>query len=240
MEDKLKADIEAIVASIFAKKQESEQKDLMSKALEKSANTIEDLTKALEVKDAEVDELKVSLASKEEDSNVKISALEEELASLKETLESKDVEIKEKASKVEDLESKVSDLETKVSENEKELSNMKLEKVVAARMEELKIAKVVSSDSNKQIEKIKVLNDEEFASYKEELVDLRKLVEAELASEEADDGISDDNIVDPAQVPPGGSVSAALNMESISASVADEYAELGKALAAEMTKNIDN
>jgi hypothetical protein len=53
-EMKLKKDIEAHVAAIFSEKEEAEMRKQTEQALQKAATTIEDLTNALEERNAEL------------------------------------------------------------------------------------------------------------------------------------------------------------------------------------------
>ena len=66
MNEELKKDVEAAVASIFSQKEEAEQRAETEKALNKSAETITSLTEALEGKNADkttVEKLFSSLSS---------------------------------------------------------------------------------------------------------------------------------------------------------------------------------
>ena len=156
MNEELKKDVKAMVAEIFSQKEEDEKRAETEKALEKSANTITSLTEALEGKNAEAEET----ASQITDLEAKIEELTSELEAAKNDAE-------EKAEKLIEAENTIED--------------MKKDKAAELRMAELAEAGVALSDKDAQLAKVRDMEDEEFGSYKEELVSLRSAVEAELA-----------------------------------------------------------
>jgi hypothetical protein len=134
---------------------------------------------------------------------------------------------------------------------------MKKDKAAEERMKQLEEAGV-SSGSESQVAKIREMSDEEFASYKEERVELRNAVIAELeankeapAEEAAEEEVEEEAAAEeeaaeeevetpPAEVDPNKAISAALNMESIpSTDLVSKYAEMGKAMAKLMTGKKD-
>jgi len=116
-------------------------------------------------------------------------------------------------------------------------------------MKELDEAKVVMANAlDAQTAKVREMTDEEFASYKEERVALRKSVEEELAANAANgtetastgDTDNDDDSSDTpeANIPTGEAIAASLNMETqASSSMKSKYRDLGKAMADAMSKS---
>lgn len=243
MEEKLKKSIEAMVASIFSEKEESEVRRQTEEALQTSAATIEELTTTLEAKNVELEEAKAQ-----------VSSLEEAKVELDTKLEAAGTE--------------KADVESKLEEAKAKLAAIETAKILALRMEELTTAGVVRKDSEAQAAKVSEMSDEEFASYKEELEavkasimeSMEKAAEEEVASEEGTDGASDDAGTEdaseedsegteeaseeedevqtpPANVNPAHAAEAAMNMEvaSVSDEIGAKYADLGKAMAAVYT-----
>jgi hypothetical protein len=158
MNEELKKDVEAAVAVIFSQKEEAEQRAATEKALQTSADTITKLTDALEGKNA--DETEVA---------VQITDLEAKVETLTSELEAAKKEADETAEKL--------------TASENMIEEMNKDKAAELRMAELVKAGVALSDKDAQTAKIRGMEDEDFASYKEELVSLRSAVEAELAKE---------------------------------------------------------
>lgn len=248
MNEELKKDVEVMVSEIFSQKEEAEQRAETEKALQKSADTITELTEALEGKNATDQEI----ATQINDLENKVTELTSELeAAKKEAMESAD----------------------KLAESENAIEEMRKDKAAELRMAELVKAGVALSDKDAQTAKVRDMEDEEFGSYKEELVSLRSAVEAELAkvdpegeaaseeetqeevpaeesteeevaeeeeSEESEEEASEEEEETlPANVDPDTAVAAAMNMEvKPSDSVLAKYAKLGEAMATRM--NNDN
>lgn len=159
MNEELKKDVEALVSEIFSQKEEAEQRAETEKALQKSADIVASLTEALEGKIAEA----------------------EELASQMEGLQSK---VDELTSALEAAQNDAEEKAEKLAESEKTIEEMKKDKAAELRMAELAEAGVGLSNKDAQMAKVREMEDEEFASYKEELVSLRSAVMAELAKAE--------------------------------------------------------
>lgn len=220
MDDKLKENVEALVASIFSEKEESDMRTKTEDALQKSAATIDELTTSLEGKNSEVSELTSN-----------ISTLDEEITGLKSELEAAKKETEEVSKKMEDAESSLND--------------MKKDQAATERFAVLTEAGVARVDKGEQLLKIKEMSDEDFVSYKEELMAVRAAILAELAADadkksvDADaDNASDNKDVDakldttPAQIDADTTVNAALNLEVASTDdMATKYSDLGKAMA---------
>lgn len=252
MNEELKKDVEVLVTEIFSQKEEVEQRAETEKALQKSADTISQLTDALEGKNAEGEEVATQITN-----------LESKVEELTSELEAAKKEAEEKAEKL--------------TEAENMIEEMKKDKATELRMAELADAGVALSDKDAQTAKVRDMEDEEFGSYKEELVSLRSAVEAELAKnvpeeeaaseeetqeevaeteeeteeevaseeeneEEASDEETDEEASEetpPAEIDPDTAVAAAMNMEVMpSDNVLAKYAKLGDAMAKRM--NNDN
>jgi chromosome segregation ATPase len=253
MNEELKKDVEAMVAEIFSQKEEAEQRAETEKALQKSADTVSELTDALEGKNAESTEM----ASQ-------ITDLEGKIEELTSALEAAQKEAEETAEKL--------------AESEKTIEEMKKDKAAELRMAELAEAGVALSDKEAQTAKVREMEDEEFAGYKEELVSLRSAVEAELAkavekpeetaseeetqeeevaeeetaeaeeeevaseeeseeSEEAseEEASEEEEETPPANIDPDTAVAAAMNMEvTPSDDMLAKYRKLGEAMATRM------
>jgi len=243
MDEKTQQEIKAMVDSFFSEKEEAEVRRKTEEALQRSAETISELTTALEGKNSESEEV----ATQVEELNTKIAELTSELEAAQD----------EKAS-----------ADEKLTEAENTIEEMKKDKAAEARMAELEEAGVASG-KEAQTARVREMADEEFVAYKEERIELRSAVIAELESSEgseeegaeegseeegaeegseeegAEEGSeegSEEEEVDtpPAEIDPGQAVSAALNFETVpSSDVMSKYAEMGKAMADIMTGKKD-
>ena len=155
MEKELKAQVQQMVDELFSEKEEVKIREKTEATLKKSAETISELTLTLEEKTAEASDLEVKLS----DSEAKIQELETELEAAGKELETS----KEQIVKV-----------------EKEIEDMKKDRAAEQRMAELEDAGVAHSDRETQTVKVKEMTDEDFASYRDELVSIREAVVAEL------------------------------------------------------------
>jgi len=216
----LKKDIESIVAEIFSEKEDVAKKRLTEEALEKSAKVVTELTDSVVEKDGMITDLET-----------KISDAEGILTENSEAIEA------EKA-KVVELEKQLEEATTKLSASELQVIEMEKDMAADVRIVELKDSKVNSTDQPTQFKKVREMSDDEFASYKKELIDLRKSITEELASDE-NSGVSDDSTnSDGSTVTPDmdidskNSEQAALNLESDTNDVVSDYTDLGKAMAA--------
>jgi chromosome segregation ATPase len=235
MEDKFKKDVEVLIKAIFSEKEEAAMKQKTEEALQTSANTIDELATALEEKSAD------------------LLVKEETVATLTKTVD--DLKSELEAAKLE-----TSTVADKLAGVEAELEKMHKDKATEIRMSELEVAGIVRKDKEGQAAKVREMSDEEFASYRDELVSIREavLAEMEAAKKEADekaavaaaeakvkeeaatkaaaaaDSSSNQAIGDtpPANIDPTKAVSAALNMEMApSDDVKNKYNKLGQAMA---------
>jgi len=241
--------IDSTVEKLLKAKEDTEMRKEIEEALSKSTSRINELTEEAQSKDATIEEL-----------NTKISDLQQELSAANEEKEgiiSEKTQLEEAKTS---LESEKEDLSTKLEEATNELTEMKKASLMATRMEELEKAGVASkSDKGKETQAAKIsdMSDEEFASYKEELVSVREDILAELkAKESSSDDEGEDKTEEKATVEedkdlekeiasskstavnPTYAASAALNLEVVpSKDVMEKYSKLGKAMAARISKN---
>jgi septal ring factor EnvC (AmiA/AmiB activator) len=240
IDDKVKKEIEAVVASIFSEKEEEDARTRTEEALSTSASTIEELTNTLESKNAEVSELETKVSETEE----KISDLESQLEAAK----------TETASVTEQL-----------TEANQKMEDMAKDKAADDRMSTLEEAGVARSDRDGQRTKVREMSDEDFASYKDELQSIREAVIAELKAtseevkeeakeeetkeEESEDASEEETdeeeaseedeevATPPANIDPGKAIASALNFEVYpSDDLKKKYGALGDAMAAAFKK----
>ncbi len=155
-EEITKTDIQSIVNDIFSDREEADARKKTEEELKRAADTIAGLTTSLEEQNGVSEELEGKLA----EANDKFSDLE---------------------SKLEAAEKDLEDVKATLSTTEEDLDKMKKDKVAEERMTALTEAKILHSDVNAQREKVLAMTDEDFASYKKDLEDVRKAVEQELA-----------------------------------------------------------
>lgn len=240
--DEIRTQIRSIVDDLFSEKEESAIRKKTEATLEKSAKTISDLTSTLEDKTTECAEFESKLS----DSDTEVQGLKKELEAARENLETS---------------------KTLLEDKTKELEDMEKAKVADERMTELEVAKVARSNKELQLAKIKEMSTEDFTSYKDELVEVRKAVEVELekakqvtaaeaeakAKEEAEakakadakseEGTEEDKAgkeeVAPVLVDPVQAAKAALNMEHLPTNdIVAKYAKMGEAMAKAFKKDI--
>lgn len=151
----LKDQVSLLVAQLFDEKEEAEIRQQTQIELEKSATTISELTSALEKKNTEYSNIEEQFIASED----RIKELETKLEAAKKELETASKEL----------------VETK-----KALEDINKDRAAEKRMLELEDAGVARSDKEDQMTKVREMSDEEFASYKGELVSIREAVVAEL------------------------------------------------------------
>lgn len=164
--DELKVQIAALVADLFDEKEEAEIRKKTEAELEKAASAISNLTTALEEKNAEAVEMEEKLTA----SDIRVKELESELEAAKKEFEN---------------------ASAKLGETEKILEDMKKDRAAEVRMAELEDAGVARSDRETQVTKVREMSDEDFASYKDELVSIRAAVVAELEKAREDKAQAD-------------------------------------------------
>jgi DNA repair exonuclease SbcCD ATPase subunit len=157
--DELKTQVSALVASLFDEKEDAEIRSATEAELEKAASAISDLTTALEDKNTEVAEVDEKLTA----SDARVKELESELEAAKTELETAN---------------------EKLGKSEQALEDMNKDRAAEVRMAELEDAGVARSDKEDQMAKVRDMSDEDFASYKGELVSIREAIVAELKQSE--------------------------------------------------------
>jgi len=155
MDKELKTQVAAVVEDLFNEKEEAEIRKRTEAELQRAAEAVSDLTSSLEEKNTEVAEYEEKLS----DAEARIAELETELEAARKEVETAN---------------------TKLGETEKALEDMKKDRAAEARMAELEDAGVARSDRDSQVTKVREMTDEDFASYKDELVSIREAVVAEL------------------------------------------------------------
>lgn len=164
--EKLLNDVKLIVEGIFSDKEQAGQMQKTQDALNESAETIDSLTQKLEDTTAELAKAQETATTDSEEKDSKISELQTEL---------------------EAAQKKVEETEATLASTNESLENMKLDQLAEARMNELKESKVaMANDLEAQTERVRGLSEEEFASYKEDRIALRKAVEKELGEAAAE------------------------------------------------------
>ncbi len=240
MDEKIKKEIVELVKSIFSEKEESSVRKRTEDALQASAQTIEDLTTALEVKNTEVSDISTQvdeLTINSQDSAVGLDEVKAELEKTKEELSKSVNSVEEANAKVEEANSKVEEASAKVEELEKD-------KLVEKRMDELEKSGILRSDRNEQATKVRSLSDEEFTSYASELKSIREAVLAELEEAKLKDDKKSDgdkhadksgdgkSFTPAADIDDKDSAKGSFNLELASDSdIAGKYQELGAAMA---------
>jgi chromosome segregation ATPase len=151
----LEAQVAAVVANLFNEKEEAEIRKGTEAELQKAAASISELTTALEGKNSEVSGYEVKLSETE----ARITELTSELEAAKKELETANTNLAETVAKLE---------------------NFNKDRAAEQRMAELEIAGVTRTDRDSQMSKVREMTEEDFASYKDELVSIRQAVVAEL------------------------------------------------------------
>lgn len=164
--DEMKVQVAALVADLFDEKEEAEIRKRTEAELEKAASAISNLTTALEEKNTEAAEMEEKLTA----SDTRVKELESELEAAKKELE---------------------EASAKLGEKEKILEDMKKDRAAETRMAALEDAGVARSDRESQMIKVREMSDEDFASYKDELVSIREAVVAELEKAREDKAKAD-------------------------------------------------
>ena len=204
--EKVKQVIKDVIDEKLAATERDSARAELESVLSDTASKIEELNLALSTKLEEISCMMGELdtaRTESEGKSSRIVELEEEVANLKSTVETKD----------KDLESVTSELASIKEVVEKAEKDKKL----VIRLKELADLNVLRSGEKLEVqkEKVSLLTDEEFDSYKEDLVSLRK---------EFSTSFSTDNVVDKSV--------ASLNIEGgVVEDTLSDYEKLGQALA---------
>ncbi len=151
----LEKQVAKVVEDLFSQKKEADIRKNTETELKKAATSISELASELENKNDEVADLKTKLS----DEATRVQDLTSELEAARKELETSN---------------------EKIGEVEATIEGMKKDRAEETRMSELEDAGVVNSNREAQSAKVREMTDDEFASYKGELVSIREAVIAEL------------------------------------------------------------
>jgi len=230
--EKIKEIVQTVVGDSLTEKERAKALATIEPVIAEATKKLTELAEALEGKNSE-------LAVKEES----IEALNSRIVELEGTITNNKTLLDEATATMANLETKLSEkekefielsslnetLNNESSELKNKLNEIEKQKILVARVEELKESKVLrSGDAEKaQIEKVKELSNEEFSAYKAELVSLR---------EEFIKSLAETNNTNSS-----GKEEASLGMLNIEAKIVenvnDKYKKLGQALADKAKKN---
>jgi len=257
MSDQLIIDVKNIVDNIFKTKEDSEMKKETEKALQTSANMIDELSQSLEAKDVTLGEKEAEILTLNEsisDFETRVTELEGEKTAFENEKEA--------------FETEKADLTTRAEEAEGKIEGMEKDLLADARLNELKEVGVAAT-SEKAIEdqtsKVREMSVEDFSSYKDELVAIREAIIAELNVKKDEDGDTDDGTADgdtddgddseegseeddddaasadDTSIDPAKAAFAALNMELVPGKdVVAKYSELGNQMASNIAERKDS
>lgn len=215
------------------------QKELLSK------ETIEKLEKAEElVKSAEdtISELTDILSERDGE----IAALADEKKKLLEQLSALELKTKELQERIDDADRRVGEMEQRAKASEETLAGIAKDRSLEVRVRELEEAKILKSGEKLEAQKNKVrdMSDEEFAAYKEDLVELRLAVEEALKKEIAGEPEPEGDVdVAPADLDKARKEDASLPLDvelelgSEENDLKNKYKQLGDTLAKSLRKD---
>ena len=245
----LELQVKKVVEDLFNEKEEAKIRENTEQELQKAATTVANLTSELETK------------------NTEVATLQEQLEASETRVQELTTELEAAGTELETSKEKLAEVEKSAAELQETVDNMNKDRVEEARMKELEDAGVANTDRETQSVKVREMTDDEFASYKGELVSIREAVVAELekarekaeadakaeekvadvATKEAEkkekvtetsEEASEEEHIAPAQVTPGYAAMASLNLEHLPDSdLMAKYAELGKAMASRWKKS---
>lgn len=228
--DKIKEIVKSIVDDTLSNQEKAKAMSDMESAVVEAKTAIEELTSALALKNADY----VSVTSELENANVKLASVEGRATAAEATVESRDNEILALAVEKEELEKKVSAVEEKASNLQAQLDNIHKDAVQASRIAELEAAKVLrpGKSGDDQKSRVRDLSEEEFASYKSDLVALREEI---LASLEETDSENTEQAADEDKK----EVAGLINLEQpMPEDVGEKYRKLGEALASQVKPRV--
>lgn len=203
----------------------SEQLGEVEAQLELAQTSITDLTEVLAAKDGE------------------LAKLTEERSELLKQLATLDEKLKGLEAKVAEVEKLGTDFEQRAVAAETALADISKDRALEVRMRELEEAKVAKRGEKLQLQKAKVreMSTEEFAAYRDELVEVRAEVEASFKAAAAveDEKPADEIVTPPADLSAAGKEAAALNVEGATVeSFKDRVRLLGEAMANKIQKDV--
>lgn len=177
MTDQLNQDVRKAVEDVLKERDEVAIRQETEEALLKSAEKINELVASLEAKASEVSTL-----------SGKIGELEVTVADLSDKIKSLETEKQGFEQEKVAFNTEKEELLKKVQAAEEALSNIKKDQIAKTRFEDLKNNGVAVSDPKAvegQIAKIREMADDQFEAYKNERVELRKSIVAELEASAA-------------------------------------------------------
>lgn len=218
--------VQQIVASMIDEKltatEKEEAKAEMEAALLEAQAKLDELSEALQARSEEVASLTGELDAAKTDIEEKATAaveLQEKLEGLTTSVEEKEKTVEELQSERESASEKSKELEEELTSLKKTLEDIEKAKRLDARLKELAAAKVLRTGEklDAQTASVTEMDDETFASYKEDLISLRQ--EFASTSEEGTGGRETAG-------------AAPLDIENIpSDDVKETYRKMGEALA---------
>jgi uncharacterized coiled-coil protein SlyX len=214
----------------MAEKEEAKRLENIESLLSVAQNTINDLTEVVSNKDVE-------LATSSEDVTTLKAKIEE--------LEAKTAEFE---AKLVDADKTSEELTERATTAEKELASIEADCALTERMTELEEAKVAAPGESRepQEERVRTMNNEEFAAYKTERVELRTQLETELKeaaaveaaaaakAAEGDEGETAEEKAKREEAAAAVEAASILNVEFASEDLISKYRKLGEGLAARM------
>ena len=230
----MKKSIAEAVREALAEKEAADRQSKVEELLNSAEDTVRDLTETIQGKEAE-------LAAASEERNELLAQVEE--------LKAKADELE---AKLADANKSSEELQERASTAEAELHKIAADRALEVRMANLEEAKVAKSGEKReaQAERVRGMSDEEFAAYKEELIELRQAVEAELkekaansegADESEDEGdgveVAAADIEGARRSAEGEAAANTLNVETASEDLRAKFARFGKAMAANLSKD---
>lgn len=227
--DKIKEIVKSIVDDTLSNQEKAKALSDMEGAVIEAKATIEELTSALALKNADY----ASVTSELENANVKLASVESRAIAAEATVESRDKEIMVLAVEKEELEKKVLEVGERASSLQTQLDEIHRSAVQASRIAELEASKVLRPGKSGEDQKLKVrdLSDEEFASYKSDLVALREEILSSLPTDSENTEVASDE--------EAKEVAGLINLEQpMPEDLGERYRKLGEALAGQVKKRI--
>ncbi len=226
--EEFQAMLKDAVKGTFDGLSEESRADKLNQLVVAAESTITDLNKVVEDKEAELAKAegeKKALSEQVEELVAKNKQLEEQLAA-------REAELKDASEKHASAEQRATAAETVLAEQA-------AARTLEARVAELAAAKVLKSGEKLEGQKTKIasMSDEEFAAYRDELVDVRAEVEA-LLKDTAGEAVTEEEVV--VEVAPPdinkeeAAAAGALDIESVETSTKSKYADFSVALAKRM------
>jgi len=217
--------------------------DLAREALREAMAEKEDAERLVAVEallteaNAKVSNLAETVVSKEAER----AAVAEERESLLVQVEALRAEIEKFKADLDMVSRAKEEFEGRAVQAEGELAQLATVRLLAARMAELETEKVAKAGEKREVQETRVcaMSDEEFASYKDELVEMRSSLEAELkaAMETAAQEVanSDSEVLpadlEAAQLEGAALAAASLNIEVASTDLKSRFTKMGEAMA---------